>query len=129
MFNSSVVHTGRSFPFSWAQLMKDAFRGALIALRNGFLEMGISIGIWFLTLFVPFLTPISFILLFIVSSYFYGFSMFDYVFERRRMRIKETARAVNDRLGLVMANGSLFQLGMMIPFFGIMFTPVRPGML
>lgn len=118
------ILTGRRFPFSWGQLFKDAFRGALIAMRNGVLELGISIGIWFLTLFVPFLAPISFVLLFVVSSYFYGFSMFDYVFERRRMRVSETARAVNDRLGLVLANGSLFQLGMMIPFFGIMFTPV-----
>lgn len=116
--------TGRSYPFSWKQLFKDALRGALIAARNGIMELGISIGIWFLTLFVPLLAPISFILLFVVSAYFYGFSMFDYVFERRRLRIKESTRAVNDRLGLVLANGSLFQLGMMIPFFGIMFTPV-----
>lgn len=118
------VLTGKHYPFSWVQLLKDAVRGALIALRNGILELGISIGIWFITLFVPFLAPISFILLFLVSSYFYGFSMFDYVFERRRYRITESVRAVNDRLGLVMANGSLFGIGMMVPFFGIMFSPV-----
>lgn len=118
------VLTGRTYPFSWGQLLKDALRGALIAARNGVMELGISVGIWFLTLFVPLLAPVSFILLFIVSSYFYGFSMFDYVFERRRLRVAESARAVNDRLGLVMANGSLFQLGMMVPLFGIMFTPV-----
>lgn len=118
------VLTGRTYPFSWGQLLKDALRGALIAARNGIMELGISVGIWFLTLFVPLLAPVSFILLFIVSSYFYGFSMFDYVFERRRLRVAESARAVNDRLGLVMANGSLFQLGMMVPLFGIMFTPV-----
>ncbi len=118
------ILTGKNYPFSWAQLLKDAFRGALIALRNGVLELSISIGIWFVTLFVPFLAPISFILLFLVSSYFYGFSMFDYVFERRRYRITESVRAVNDRIGLVMANGSLFGLGMMVPLFGIMFSPV-----
>jgi len=118
------VLTGRIYPFTWGQLLKDALRGALIAARNGILELGISVGIWFLTLFVPLLAPVSFILLFIMSSYFYGFSMFDYVFERRRLRIRESTRAVNDRLGLVMANGSLFQLGMMVPLFGIMFTPV-----
>ncbi len=118
------ILTGKNYPFSWAQLLKDAFRGALIALRNGVMELSISIGIWFVTLFVPFLAPVSFILLFLVSSYFYGFSMFDYVFERRRYRITESVRAVNDRLGLVMANGSLFGLGMMVPLFGIMFSPI-----
>lgn len=118
------ILTGRSFPFSFAHLMKDAVRGALIAMRNGFLELGISVGIWFLTLFVPVLAPVSIILLFVVSAYFYGFSMFDYVFERRRMRIGESVKAVNDRLGAVLANGALFSLVMKLPLFGIMFAPV-----
>lgn len=116
--------TGRRFPFSFAQLMKDALRGALIALRNGILELAFSIALWLLTLFLPFISPISFVLLFLVSAYFYGFSMFDYVFERRRMRIGETARAVNSQLGAVMANGMCFSLLMKIPLIGLMLAPV-----
>lgn len=118
------VLTGREFPFSWVQLMKDALRGALIAMRNGMLELVITIGVWVLTLFVPLLTPFSVIGLFFVSAYFYGFSMFDYVFERRRMRIGESVRAVNSRLGLVIANGTVFSLVMKIPLIGLMFAPV-----
>ncbi|MBL7941002.1 MAG: EI24 domain-containing protein [Flavobacteriales bacterium] len=118
------VLTGRSFPFSWRQLLHDALRGALLALRNGVMELACTVGIWFLTLFVPPLAPISFILLFLVSSYFYGFSMFDYVFERRRLRIGERVRAVNDRIGAVMANGMLFGLLMKLPLLGVMFAPV-----
>jgi CysZ protein len=115
--------TGRSHPFSMQQLVKDALRGALIALRNGFLELGFTVGIWLATLFVPVLSPISFVLLFLVSAYFYGFSMVDYVFERRRMRIGESVRAVNDRMGIVLANGALFSLLMKLPFLGVMFAP------
>lgn len=118
------VITGRAFPFSWGQLLKDALRGALIAARNGVMELSISIGVWFITLFVPLLAPISFVLLFIVSAYFYGFSMFDYVFERRRMRIGESVRAVNHRIGAVMANGAVFSLVMKLPLVGVMFAPV-----
>lgn len=118
------IITGRSFPFSWGQLMKDALRGALIALRNGIMELAITVGIWFLTLFVPVLAPVSFVLLFTVSAYFYGFSMFDYVFERRRMRIGESVKAVNDRIGAVLANGALFSLVMKLPLLGVMFAPV-----
>lgn len=118
------VLTGRSYPFSWVQLARDAFRGALIAARNGVLELGISVGVWVATLLLPWLAPFSFIILFVVSSYFYGFSMVDYVFERRRMRIGESVRAVNERLGLVLANGALFNLVMKLPLFGIMFGPV-----
>lgn len=118
------IITGRTFPFSWAQLMKDALRGALIALRNGTMELSATIGIWVLTLLVPLLAPISLPVLFLISAYFYGFSMFDYVFERRRMRIGESVRAVSDRIGAVMANGALFSLVMKLPLFGVMFAPV-----
>ena len=64
------------------------------------------------------------ILLFAVSAYFYGFSMFDYVFERRRMRIGESVKAVNDRSGAVLANGALFSLLMKLPLAGVMLAPV-----
>lgn len=118
------ILTGRTFLFSFAQLMKDALRGALIALRNGVLELIISIALWVLTLFLPIISPISFVLLFLVSAYFYGFSMFDYVFERRRMRIGETTRAVNSQLGAVLANGACFSLVMKLPLIGLMLAPV-----
>lgn len=117
------VLTGREFPFSMGQLLKDALRGALIAIRNGFAELAVSFLIWVLTLLVPLISPISFVLLFAVSAYFYGFSMFDYVYERRRMRIRETTRAMNQRLGAVLANGALFSLLMKLPLIGIMLAP------
>lgn len=117
------VLTGRSFPFSWGQLAKDALRGSLIAFRNGFIELVASIGIWALTLMFPPFAPVALLLLFVISAYFYGFSMFDYVFERRRMRIGESVRAVNDRLGAVLANGMLFSLVMKIPLLGVMLGP------
>lgn len=118
------IATGRTFPFSFRQLMKDALRGALIAIRNGVLESVITIGIWVLTFFVPIVVPFTFIILFLVSAYFYGFSMFDYVFERRRMRISESVHAVNSQRGAVIANGILFSLLMKIPLVGLMFAPV-----
>lgn len=118
------IITGKEFPFSFGQLMKDALRGALIAVRNGLLELSITAIIWIISLFVPILTPISILLLFLVSAYFYGFSMFDYVFERRRMRIGESTRAVNSRIGAVLANGAMFSLVMKIPLVGLMLAPV-----
>lgn len=117
------ILTGRTYAFSWGQLLKDALRGALIALRNAFLELGITIGLWVLTLLLPILAPLTAVLLFVVSSYFYGFSMVDYVFERRRLRIGESVRAVNERMGIVLANGALFGLVMKLPFVGVMFGP------
>lgn len=102
--------TGRTFPFSATQLLKDTGRGVLIAVRNGVLELTITLVVWSLTIFLPVLVPFSAVVLFMVSAYFYGFSMFDYAFERRRMRVGESVRAVNANLGMVLAIGALFSL-------------------
>jgi CysZ protein len=102
--------TGRTYPFSALQLVKDTGRGILIAIRNGVLELTISLVLWTMTFFVPVLLPFSTLALFGVSAYFYGFSMFDYAFERRRMRVGESVRAAHANLGLVLAIGTLFSL-------------------
>ena len=94
-----------------------------MALRNGLVEVVLSIAIWVATLLLPILAPISMVALFLVSAYFYGFSMFDYVYERRRLHIGETVRAVNDRLGAVLANGACFSLLMKVPLLGVMLAP------
>lgn len=116
--------TGRSYPFSPAQLVKDAGRGVLIALRNGALELTINLVVWVGTLFVPVLAPLSAVLLLLVSAYFYGFSMFDYVFERRRMGLRASVRAVNTHVGMVLVNGALFALLAKVPLVGLMFAPL-----
>lgn len=113
----------RSYPFSLRQLMKDVWRGSLLAVRNAFLEILITIAVWIATLLVPLLAPVAVVFLFIVSAYFYGFSMFDYVFERRRMRAGESVRAVNAHMGMVLANGALFSLLMKIPLAGMCLAP------
>lgn len=115
--------TGRDYPFSATQLVKDVWRGILIALRNGALELLITLATWIATVMVPVLAPFAAVFLFLVSAYFYGFSMFDYVFERRRMRVGASVRAVNQRMGMVLANGALFSLVMMVPLLGMCLAP------
>lgn len=117
------VLTGRTFPFSWGRLLHDALRGSLVALRNGFLEVLATIALWAITLVVPLLAPLTAVLMFLVSAYFYGFSMFDYIMERRRLRVRESVSAVNDRMGAVLANGALFSLLMKLPLLGMMLAP------
>lgn len=118
------VTTGRRFLFSWAQLLRDALRGAIVALRNGMIEIGMTVMIWISTLVMPVIAPMSVVLLFVISAYFYGFSMFDYINERHRLRVGESVRMVNARIGAVLANGALFSLMMNIPVIGVMFAPM-----
>jgi CysZ protein len=118
------VLTGASFPFSWGRLLHDALRGSLVALRNGFLEVLATIALWGIALVVPPVAPVVAVLLFVVSAYFYGFSMFDYIMERRRLSVRHSVRAVNDRMGAVLANGALFSVLMKVPVLGMMLAPV-----
>jgi CysZ protein len=117
------ILTGRTYPFRFGQLLKDAGRGILMALRNGFLELSINIGVWVLTFFIPILAPLSVVFLWLVSSWFYGFSMFDYVYERHKLGISASANAARQRRSVVLANGMVFNVLMDPPVVGWIWKP------
>lgn len=121
----SVV-TGRQFPFSWVQLFRDIFRGTVIAVRNGIVELTITIALlvlnFFVTLFFPPVTlvstPLVSVLIFFVGAYFYGFSTIDYSGERHRLSYRQGVALVRRNKGLAVANGTFFSLWLIIPIFG-----------
>ncbi|MBK6627738.1 MAG: EI24 domain-containing protein [Flavobacteriales bacterium] len=116
--------TGAEHPFSLAQVLRDALRGAAIALRNGVLELTIGLAIGLLSLVMPLFVPLATLALFIVGAYFYGFSAVDYILERRRLRLADSVRTVNAHLGLVLGNGTAFSLLMKVPLLGTTFAPL-----
>lgn len=115
------IITGNSYPFNIKQLMNDILRGILIATRNMFIELIFMILLFILGL-IPGLGISAPILMFIISAYFYGFSFMDYSSERNKMNIKTSVSFVKSNKGIAIANGSLFSLCLLIPFFGTMFA-------
>lgn len=117
------IINNNDYPFEFSQIIKDIWRGILIAVRNLFYEIGITILIIIAT-FIPvigqILSPISFIFYFIISSYFYGFSYMDYTNERKRLKMKESVLLIRKYKGMAIANGSLFSLSLLIPFCGVL---------
>ena len=118
------ILSGRSFAFSWSQLFRDAVRGSLLALRNGTVELFAVVIIGIAGLVLPILLPLNVVLLFLLSAYFYGFSMVDYVLERRKLRVADSVHVVNDHLGPVIGIGMAFSLLMRIPLLGTMIAPL-----
>lgn len=120
------IITGKTYPFSGQQLMRDVVRGILITLRNMFYELLIIL-IIFLSSFIPVLgwvfTIFGSIILFFVSSYFYGFSFIDYTSERRKLNIKQSVKFVRKNKGLALSSGLIFALAMLIPFCGTLIAP------
>ncbi|MFT4683366.1 MAG: CysZ protein [Flavobacteriales bacterium] len=130
------IITGKKYPFDWRQLIKDVWRGVLIALRNLFFEMSITILLLSLnlaiTVFLPFLsiitTPLVAVALFFIGAYYYGFSTMDYTNERYRLSTGESVRYIRKNKGLAVSNGSIFALWLAIPvlgtYVGTVFAPV-----
>jgi len=116
------IMEGRDFPFSFKQLMKDAWRGIKLALRNMMWQTVYSISILLLSLFpvVGWITPL--ISLF-VECYYYGFSMLDYSCERHKLSPSASIEFIGKRKGLAVGNGMVFYLMHCIPIIGWVLAP------
>lgn len=110
--------TGKKYPFSFRQLIREIFRGIWIALRNMVLQLFISLLLFFCT-FLPLIGLLVPFALFFLSAYFYGFSFVDYVIERKKFNVRESVTYVNKNTGLVIGIGGLFALALMIPWGNI----------
>ncbi len=118
------IITGTAPPFQLARWLREMVRGAGMALRNGVLELGINLLVWVATFFIPLLAPLSVLFLWLVSSWFYGFSMFDYIHERRGLGLRASVYAAREKGGMVLANGILFNLLMKVPLLGMITAPL-----
>lgn len=121
---TQVALTGQEAPpFQFSRLLSDIGRGIRIALRNLVLEIGLTIGLLFLSLF-PVFAPFTTILLIVLECYFLGFSMLDYHYEFKQVSAKESMRLIRKHKGLAIGNGFGLYLIFFIPIIGLMFGPL-----
>lgn len=119
---TELILSKKEYQINALQFCKDVVRGILLALRNSFMEIIVSIVVFFCT-FVPFVGPIlsvgfGSIVLFLVSAYFYGFSFMDYTNERRRYSVRQSVNFVKLRKGTACGHGFIFALSLYIPLVG-----------
>lgn len=117
------IITGKVYPFHFGQFIKDIGRGVVIALRNMCIEFSF-IFLGFFIMWIPVIGWAYALFLIIVSYYFYGFSMIDYVSERRKMGISKSTSYVRKHKGLAIGNGFIFSLIFAIPFIGAIIAAV-----
>jgi CysZ protein len=103
------ILTGNEFPFEWMQFVKDTGRGILVAARNSAKEIFYTILIFFFS-FVPLAGLLSPVLIFMVESYFYGFSMMDYTLERKKMNVSQSENFILKHKMLAITIGAVFNL-------------------
>jgi len=114
------ILTGKEYPFDVEQLVRDSFRGIIIATRNFMIEMTCIILFTIFAFFVPAIAPITAILGFIIGSYFYGYSMIDYYSERQKMSITASSKFVWNNAGMAIGLGLMISLAIKLPLIGFL---------
>lgn len=115
------IINNNEYPFEWKQFFKDIWRGMALAVRNLFYELGITLLVIIIN-FIPVIniisTPLSVVFLFLLTSYFYGFSYMDYTNERKRLSVKESIQLVRKNKGIAIGTGLPFAVALLIPVLG-----------
>lgn len=105
---ASIIE-GRDFPFSFKQLMKDAWRGSKLAVRNTIWQTVYLLALSILSL-VPLFGWIAPLVALFIECYYYGFSMVDYSLERNRLSPAASIHFISRHKGLAIGNGLMFYL-------------------
>lgn len=116
------IMEGRDFPFSLSQLMKDAWRGARLAIRNTLWQAFFIVLLFFVS-FVPLIGWITPLIALFIECYYYGFSMMDYSCERNKMTPAASIDFIGRHRGLAIGNGLIFYLMHGLLFVGWVVAP------
>ncbi|QLH44608.1 MAG: EI24 domain-containing protein [Bacteroidota bacterium] len=108
-------YSGQTFAFSLAQFLSDILRGMRLSLINLFRQT-FSVLFFFSLILCGGLFSLILILL---DSYYYGFSMLDYNCERDRFSVSTARTFIRQHRGLAIGNGLPFYFSIMIPVLGV----------
>ncbi len=119
---TDTIITGKEFHFNASQFRKDMLRGIYIAIRNTLWQSVYMISILILSL-IPIVGWLMPLLALLVECYYYGFSMLDYSFERKKMNTTESVYFIGNHRGLAIGNGIMFFIMHIIPVIGWVLAP------
>lgn len=112
----------KDYPFSLSQLLKDAWRGTRLAIRNTLWQTVYILSLLLLSL-IPIVGWITPVIALFIECYYYGFSMIDYSCERNKLTMTESIEYIGNHRGLAIGNGLMFYLMHGIPLLGWILAP------
>lgn len=115
------ITTGKTFNFSFKDNLYFIKRGIIITLKSFLREFAMTCVI-LLLFFIPIINTMIPILLFVVQSYYIGFSFIDYTLERYDFETGTNLIRKNPIFFLI--NGGLFTILLFIPILGIFIAPM-----
>ena len=120
--------TGKEFPFSFKQLLKDILRGVFICLRNMMIEYLFIIICFIASVFFPPLFFVTTPFLLFLGWYFVGFALLDYNCERHKFKAGQSIALIRKNKGYACGIGLVYCFFLALPFLpgqvlGMMFGP------
>jgi CysZ protein len=119
---TASILEGKDFPFNISQLLKDAWRGIKLALRNTLWQTVYVLSLLLLSL-LPIFGWIAPVIALFVECYYYGFSMLDYSCERNKLSPSASIHFIGRHKGLAIGNGLIFYLMHAVVIIGWIFAP------
>ena len=106
---TEAIIEGRELPFSFNQLLKDAFRSVKLSLRNALWQTVYTFSILILS-FIPLIGWFTPLIALIIECYYLGFAMLDYSCERNKLSASQSIDFISKHKGLAIGNGIVFYL-------------------
>jgi len=123
---TDCILSGREFETSAAQTAKDIWRTIVLSLKNTIKQLVLTC-LCLLLNFVPVVGSIvSLVLIFIINSYYFGYSFMDYTNERYRRNVTVSNNVVSHYKYLAIAIGAVYALPMYF-FCGTFFAAFLGG--
>ena len=106
--------TGREFSSDAKQTVKDIWRAVVIALKSTIKQLLLTLLCLLLNIIPLIGQVLSLVLIFIINSYYFGFSFMDYTNERYRRNVKESNEEVWRYKWLAITIGAIYALPMYV---------------
>jgi CysZ protein len=114
--------------FDWSMLVNNLLRAVFLVLLLLIMEFALIFVYWLVSLFID--SPnLDALVYFLIAAFFYGFSFYDYSFERHRKDVFSSIDFSFKNITTVLLTGSIFSILLSIPFVGIIIAPVIATML
>ncbi|MCQ2251166.1 MAG: EI24 domain-containing protein [Bacteroidales bacterium] len=109
---TDCILSGRTFETSAAQTAKDIWRTVVLSLKNTVKQLMLTL-LCLLLNFIPIVgNVLSLVLIFLVNSYYFGYSFMDYTNERYRRNVSISNNVVSHYKYLAIVIGAVYALPM-----------------
>ena len=119
---TEALMQNRIYDMSVSQLLKDMSRGVYISVRS-YLWQTVYLFTLFILSFIPLVGWVTPVVALLVEGYYYGFSMLDYSFERRKLSASQSIYFIGNHKGLAIGNGIIFYSMHLVPIIGWILAP------